>query len=474
MKRFFCIIVLLFFCVTPVLAIDEKTANIKVLSIDDCVKLALENSPNIKTYKEKEKIAKDNVTLAWSEYFPTLTASTGYTLTHTYISNSDSDVESTSLTSNNFQAQVGINQLIWDFGKTVANINMTKYNEKASKYELDNMILETTYNTKVAYYSVLAAIANLQLAQKTYIINELNYERTKALFEEGLKSKIDVVNSEVYTTEAEIRIVEAVTVYKNAIIKLNNAMYLNEPMEYVLKNTENFKFNPNDDIKNLKEVKNKVQNNKNNEASAILISQIKKDEYLLNYEFTADKKTMEEAVEYAKTHRPDLNALALVEKAANESLKAVIRSYLPKINLSLGYSYRNNSTNSTNALTGNISADIGLNALAVKGRVGQAKSNLNIAGFNRELADKNVYYEVQNCYTNAKQYEKTIPLLKDKIRQTRENFELADGRYVEGLNNFIELQDAQVNYNKAQLTYIQEVFNYNVAKAKLEKAMGVK
>ncbi len=474
MKRFLYILVLLFFCTTPVFAIEEKNTDVKVLSIDDCVKLALENSPNIKTYKEKAKIAKDNVTLAWSDYFPTLTASTSYNLSHNHVSYSDNDIESTSSTTNTFQAQAGVNQLIWDFGKTVANINMAKYNEKASEYELDNRILETTYNTKVAYYTVLAAIANLQLAEKTYIINELNYERTKALFEEGLKSKIDVVNSEVYTTEAEIRIVEAVTTYKNAIIKLNNAMYLNEPMEYVLKNTENFKFNPNDDLKNLKQVKNQIKDNKNNEASAILISQIKKDEYLLNYEFTADKKTLEQVIDYSKTHRPDLNALELVEKAADESLKAVIRSYLPKINLSLGYSYRKNSTNSTNALTGNISADLGLNALAIKSKVSQAKSNLNIAGFNKELADKNAYYEVQNCYTNAKQYEKTIPLLKDKIRQTRENFELADGRYIEGLNNFIELQDAQVNYNKAQLTYIQEVFNYKVAKAKLEKAMGVK
>lgn len=474
MKRFLITAISLVFLITPVFAIEEQNTEVKVLSVDDCVKIALENNPNIKIYKERANIAKSNVTLAWSDYFPTITASTGYTLNYNHISNNEEDVESTSSTTNSFQAQAGVNQLIWDFGKTVANINMAKYNEKASKYELDNMILETTYNTKVAYYTVLASIANLKLAEKTYIINELNYERTRALFEEGLKSKIDLVNSEVYTTESEIQIASAITNYKNAIVKLNNAMYLNEPMEYVLKNTENFKFNPNDDLKKFKEVKNKVQKNRNNETSAILISQIQNDEYLLNYEFTTDKRTMEEAIDYAKNHRPDLNALTLVEKAADESLKAVIRSYLPKINLSLGYSYRKNSTNSTNALTGNINADLGLNALAIKGRVEQGKSNLNVAKFNTELADKNIYYEVQNCYINVKQYEKTIPLLEDKIRQTRENFELADGRYVEGLNNFIELQDAQVNYNKAQLTYIQEVFNYNVAKAKLEKAMGVK
>ena len=240
MKRFLIAVISLVFLITPVFAIDEKNTEVKVLSVDDCVKLALETNPNIKIYKEKENIAKSNVTLAWSDYFPTITASAGYTLNYNHVSYSEEDIESTSSTTKTFQAQAGINQLIWDFGKTVANINMAKYNEKASKYELDNMILETTYNTKVAYYTVLASIANLKLAEKTYLINELNYERTRAFFEEGMTSKIDLVNSEVYTTESEIQIASAAANYRNAIVKLNNAMYLNEPMEYVLTNTEKF------------------------------------------------------------------------------------------------------------------------------------------------------------------------------------------------------------------------------------------
>ena len=61
-----------------------------------------------------------------------------------------------------------------------------------------------------------------------------------------------------------------------------------------------------------------------------------------------------------------------------------------------------------------------------------------------------------------------------KVRQTLENFELADGRYAVGLGNFIELQDAKNNYNKAQQAYVQTVFDYNIAKAMLEKAMGEK
>ena len=45
--------------------------------------------------------------------------------------------------------------------------------------------------------------------------------------------------------------------------------------------------------------------------------------------------------------------------------------------------------------------------------------------------------------------------------QTLENFELADGRYAVGLGDYIQLQDAKVNYNNAQVSYVQTVYNYN-------------
>ena len=56
----------------------------------------------------------------------------------------------------------------------------------------------------------------------------MNYDRTNALFKEGLKSKIDVVNAQVYLTDAEVSLIDAQGKYDAAIINLNNAMYLTE------------------------------------------------------------------------------------------------------------------------------------------------------------------------------------------------------------------------------------------------------
>ena len=71
------------------------------------------------------------------------------------------------------------------------------------------------------------------------------------------------------------------------------------------------------------------------------------------------------------------------------------------------------------------------------------------------------------------QLEKQIPLLETKVRQTLENLELADGRYMVGLGDYIQLQDARVNYNNAQSSYVQAVYNYNVARATLEREIAL-
>ena len=69
--------------------------------------------------------------------------------------------------------------------------------------------------------------------------------------------------------------------------------------------------------------------------------------------------------------------------------------------------------------------------------------------------------------------EKQIPLLAVKVNQTLENYELAEGRYYVGLGDYIQLQDAKVNYNNAQCSYIETIYRYNVAKAELESVIAL-
>ena len=139
-----------------------------------------------------------------------------------------------------------------------------------------------------------------------------------------------------------------------------------------------------------------------------------------------------------------------------------------------GYSFRDTgyAKNSFNLSAGlDIAA---LNPFSTKAKIDEAKQQVEYAKNNLDLLKKDVYFEVQNAYVEMELLEKRIPLLAAKVRQSLENYELADGRYEVGLGNFLELQDAKNNYNNAQMNYIYAVFKYNTAIVGVERAMGEK
>ncbi len=465
----------------PAVQMKAEKNEVKEYSLEDCIDIALKNDPNIKIYTTQKDIAHSQVGIAKSGYFPNITASTGFTSQQNRNSGRGGGFYnqggSTSNSNNYYQLNLGVNQLIWDFGKTIARINMQKYNKESVGYDLENTILNTVYNVKLAYFQALAALANQDVYERSVRINQLNYDRTNALFKEGLKSKIDVVNAQVYLTDAEVSLIDAQGKYDAAIVNLNNAMYLTDAPEYNLKNTESFNFKrtqTSKDTVNISYVPAK-SGAQEYEQAAILTSGIEKQDIIQDYKFKPLILPVNEAIQKAYENRPDLKSLLMVEKVQEESLKVIRRQYMPVINVSAGYNYRRNSEVSNTGFNLGVTMDLPtLNIMGIKYNVDQGHQYLELAKENIELSKKNIYFEVQNNYINMVVLQRKIPKMAEKVQQTLENFELADGRYTVGLGNFIELQQAQTNYNNAQLAFVQAVFDYNVAKEQFQKSMGVR
>ncbi|MBO6088023.1 TolC family protein [bacterium] len=437
-----------------------------VLGIDDCVNIALQNSPKIKKARYNYGISKGNLGVAKAGYFPTLGVGTGYNITDTHTSKNSTN-------SNIYSAEASLNQLIWNFGKTNANIRMQNFNRITSLYEFENIVLDTIFTVKNRYYAVLAAKATMDVNRANIEINERNYQRTKAYFDEGVKSKIDLVNAEVNLSDSKVTFVNSEKLYQNALVALNNSMYVAFAPEYDIKSTETFNLENNFAPVDLGDIDEKTDLSTTPvEASdAFLTSKIEKVNVLENFEFKPFPYTFEESVKLAYKNRPDLKAYDSTLKAMKESLKYTKREYLPEISAKAGYGFRDqNNTNSFNVGL-NLSANV--NAKAEKHKIDNAKYQVKIAENQIEMSKQDIYFEIQNLYVNMIQYEKQIPLLAIKVKQTLENFELADGRYAVGLGDYIELQDAKVHYNNAQINYVQTVFNYNVARANLEKAVAL-
>ena len=465
----------LIFCVVIIFSENaafsfESTASLITsgakLTLSDCIQIALDNSPNIKKAAYNYKISKNDVSLAKSGFFPTISVGTGYYYNGTYTKNRD-------INSNYYSLNTSLNQLIWNFGKTNSQIKMQKFYKIASLYNFDNTVLSTIFDVKVRYYGVLAAKATMEVNKDNVEINERNYQRTKAYFEEGIRSKIDLVNAEVYLSDSKINYVQSVKNYQNTLVLLNNAMYVAHAPAYEISNTETFNYEVNEIPVNLDKISDKkdVSSLPKGVNDAVLTSKVEQLAILENYKFKPFKYTFEECEELALKNRPDLKAYEATLEAMKQALNYVKREYFPDITGSVGYGYRDHTR--TGSLNANIGLQTSINIAQEKFRIDNAKLQVDLAQNDIDLLRQNIYFEIQNAYIDMIQLEKEIPLMAVKVKQTRENFELADGRYSVGLGDYIELQDAKQNYNTAQNSYVQTVYNYNVSRANLERLIAL-
>ena len=435
------------------------------LTLQDCINIALQNSPSIKMYKNLVVRANAIIGEAKSSYFPSLQAGTGYYGTFSRISGFGNT------SSNSYELNASLSQLIYSFGKVGTLIKKAKLNKIAAEYDLNYETIKTIYDVKNAYFSVLAAVAFLKVQEATVLIDERNFQQTQAFFEEGLKSKIDVVNAEVLLSNAKISYVNAQNIYDLAVISLNNAMYIENAPSYSISKLESFNFDDNFAKIALKNIEQFSENFKVPELpkGATYTSTVKKYE-LINQDYNIKKfpLTLEEAEQHAREHRPDLKSYISARDALAQALKYQKIQLLPDLTANGGYSLRTIDTNSnTFNVSGALSFPI-INLMRYKNQIIEAKADLNVANNQVEKLQKDIYFEVQAAYVSMVRLEKQIPLSEVEVRQSFENLELALGRYEVGLGNFLEVNTAINNYNKAQENYVKLIFDYNVARAKVE------
>ncbi len=473
-KKIFIGLCLIIVCTTnSAFAIEDiKIQKDSILTLNDCISIALNNNPEIRNARYNYGISKANVNIARSEFFPTIGVSTGYTFNDV---NSSRRGMSAAMNTNTYTVQATLNQLLWNFGRTNAHIKMQKFYLIADKFYFENAVRETTFNVKQRYYEVLAARATVAINRAYVDINERNYLRTKAYFEEGVMSRIDLVNAEVTLSDSKIQLIESNKSYKNALVNLNNAMYVSEAPNYSISSTEEFNIDNDYAPVNLTNI-SKTRKKESSELpvsvnDAKLITSVQKLEVLTNYKLNDFPYNFEECIKIAYENRADLKAYNSTLDAVKENLIFVKRNYYPELSATAGYGFRN--TNSTNSFNVGVNLASSVNIMNQKSQVDAAKYQVSIAENSLNQLNKDIYFEVQNAYINMIEIEKQIPLLAVKVRQTLENFELAEGRYYVGLGDYIQLQDAKVNYNNAQRSYIETIYRYNVARANLESAIAL-
>ena len=406
-----------------------------VLTILDCVSTAFKNSPKIKRQKYNLDIAKSNLGIAKSQYFPVINIGAGF-----YNENNSDNNYYNSHYRELPSVGVSVNKLVWNFGKTTAYIKMEEFYKIGAEYEFMDSLCNTLFDVKLRYYALLRAKALQLVAQNNVEINEnfLKLAQTKR--------RPDIKTAELNLSESEIKLLEAQNEYKNAKIDLNNSMYLDSQPDYTIKDTHTFSYG-----------NDYAYNEKSNRSEAFIP---------MTFTFPLDK-----AVEIAYDNSPDLSVLVATKQAMEQNLLYIKRTYLPDLTANAGYGFNNSNQTANNSFKVGVNLSSSVNLMELKHSIKGADAQLSIADNEIELFKKDLYFEVKKALNNVDKYQNQIPTAKMEVEQSLENLHLVEEQYKSNQLNYVALQDARKDYTNALTIYIETMYDYNVSLIQVEMAM---
>ncbi len=405
------------------------------LSIVDCVALAFKNSPRIRRQKYNLDIAKSNVGIAKSRYFPVINAGVGF-----YNENNSDNIYYNSHFRELPSVGVTVNKLIWDFGKTTAYIKMEEFYKIGAEYEFMDSLCSTLFDVKHKYYELLKAKALLKVAEDNVKINENFVELAKN------KKDTDLTTANLNLSESKVKFIEAKNNYNNARVDLNNSMYLDNQPDFTIKSTHTFSYE--------NEYSYGTSSNK---------PEVFKPEM---FSFPID-----EAVEIAYENSPDLSVLIATKQAMEQSLLYVKRTYFPELTANAGYDFVNSNQTTNNRFQVGVNLSSNVNLMELKHNIKGADAQLKSAENEIVLFKKDLYFEVKKAFNNVNKAENQIPISRMEVEQSIENLKLVEAQYKSDKLNYIALQAARQDYIRSLEEYIDSLYNYNMALIQVEMAL---
>lgn len=396
------------------------------ISLEECLKFALGNNPRIQAAMQDVFASDYRIRQTWASYFPQFGWQTGYTRIRQL---QLSDVFRQNLVFNYFVlGQISASQMLYDFGVTQNQVTIRKLDNQGYKITLTGTVNDVICEVKKSYYSLQYAIEAKKVAEDMVAKYAAFYDQAKAFYTVGTKPKVDVTIAEVNLSNAKLTLIQAENAVDIAMAKLNNAMGL--PYFNKYKINESLRYEPCD-------------------------------------------VTLESAIKIAQESRPEFQLAEVKVEEARQNVKLVKKSYFPQLSVEGQFQVggRTPASNYGYNFGGYLNFPT-INGMLIKNEIKEAKALHSKEQANAINTKNNIYYEVQESYFSLKEKKNKIPVAFLGMKQAKENYELSYGRYKVGVGNPVELKEAQVQYQNAQLTYYQTMYEYNTARATLEKVIG--
>lgn len=440
--RFCAVFLAIFLGVFAVCAFAQNIDSGEALTLARAVEIGLKKHPNIAAGKGTVRFNEAKTGEARANYFPQVSLTETYSrigpvsggstteVTPSSSSGTPGTVRSGAGPYDQYTSGAGLSQMVYDFGKTSNQVRIQSLTTDSARSDLANTMDQVAMSIKQAYYDLLQAEQNRDVAKDIVKQNQDHLRQARGYFESGRSPKFDVTKASVDLSNAELNLIKAENQMRLVRVTLNNAMGLPSAPAYVLKDTLSFaKFN------------------------------------LL----------FEDALLKAYLQRSDLRSIMAKKEAAKESISLATKGYLPAFSGNANYYYTGTSFPMGSGWNMGINMTFPLfSGFSTTYQVVEARSNVDTLTANELSLKQDILLQVQQAYINLQQAEESISTTDLAVKQAEENLGLATGRYRAGVGNPIEVSDSLGALSNARQSSIAALHDYKVSTASIEKAIGVR
>ncbi|MCC9019932.1 TolC family protein [Flavobacterium lipolyticum] len=423
-------LVLLLFCTT-------KSSAQEVLTIEDAMKIALENNFEIKIAKNSLKINETNVTVGNAGMLPRATASVTDNNSVTNSSQTRQDGTTTSLRNaknNSLAYGVSLGWTVFDGMKMFAKLDQLKELQKLGDSEMKRVILVKIGQVNSAYFDLVQQQQQLSALDTTIVISKQRLTLAQNRFSIGKASKLEVLNAQVDLNSDQVALLRQKESYANAKILLNQYLARDPKINFT--------------VTNVVAVDNKL----------VLV----------------------DLIELAHKQNPALESQIINKRIAELQLKQVKADRYPVVNLTSGYNF-NESQSSLGFTSQNSSKgfNYGFNA------------TLNLFdGFNQHRNEKVVKLQIENSQIAIEQQNmildtqlstafqtyltnlELIGLEEDNVTIAKQNLDITLDKFRIGTITTLDFRTAQLNYVNAKVRYSNAQFQAKLSEIALKELAG--
>lgn len=423
--------------VTIVVQAQEKLQ----LSLDDCIKIGLEKSKAIKISKAKVDASNYKVKETNAATLPSLKMTAGYTKLSD-VGAPNFGQAGAALSSafkpilDNYNMRLTLSQPLFTGNRLSGNVDVAEYNQKATEEDFNKDLSQTVLDLKTAYWNYFRSIELNKVVEEN--INQVKAHLTdiENYMQQGLATNNDVLKVKVQLSNVRLLKIDAENEMEKNRLSLNSIMGI--PLGSVVELKETAKYN------------------------------------------SAGMEPLENIVQEAIVTRPELKGMELRIKSGEAAVSMAQGGWFPQVSFNANYTYANPNSrifpskaefNGTWDVGVNLSFDI-WNWLTTSHQTGQAQAQLDQSQFTLAQLKDAVVLEVTQNYLGLKKANEKILLAQETVTQADENLNIMNQKFKNGMILNSELIDAEVALLQAKTNYTSAIADYEIAKAKLLRAVG--